>query len=182
MARTCVGSAVWQDLLCIKGLTLQAGQIVRSACGGCSVDREPDAALHCLSALHRPADDPAGIKIHHYRDIGEALVGSDVGDISDPGLVRGRDVELPIQRVVDDNGRPAAVNSRTKFVSDLSLYPGDPRQAGNPVGAGCLAVVEQLVVTLGNVRPQEITEQLPVYQCFLKIVGSKYPERLEQLA
>lgn len=104
--------------------------------------------IGCLSALHGPANDPAGIKIDHHREIGEAFVGTDVGYVGDPGLVRGRDVELPIQSVVDDNGRPAAINTRTAFVSDLSLYPGNPCQAGNPVGAGCLPVIEQVVVKL----------------------------------
>jgi hypothetical protein len=104
--------------------------------------------IRSLTALHRPTDNTAGIEIDHHRDIGETFVGSDIGYVGDPGLVRGRDVELPSQRVVGDNGRPAAVNSRTVLVADLSLYPGNPRQTRDPVGAGCLAVIEQVVMKL----------------------------------
>ena len=49
-----------------------------------------------LSALHRPADDPARIEVDDYRKVSEALAGSDVGDVRDPGLVRSRDVKPPV--------------------------------------------------------------------------------------
>ena len=95
--------------------------------------------IRCLTALHRPADNTAGIEIDHHREIGEAFVGPDVGDVRDPRLVRSSNVELTVQSVVDDNGRPAAINSGTALVADLSLYPGNPPQTRNLVGAACLA-------------------------------------------
>jgi hypothetical protein len=52
-----------------------------------------------LSALHRPADDPAGIEVDDNRKVSEALAGSDVGDVRDPGLVWSLYVELPVERV-----------------------------------------------------------------------------------
>ena len=51
-----------------------------------------------LSALHRPADDPAGIEVDDNRKVSEALAGSDVSDVRDPGLVRSRYVKLPVER------------------------------------------------------------------------------------
>jgi hypothetical protein len=46
------------------------------------------------------------------------------------------------------SARPAAVNAGATFVADLGFYPGNPRQAGNPIGATCLAMIEQVVVKL----------------------------------
>lgn len=43
-----------------------------------------------LAALHCPADDPAGIEVDDDRKVSEALAGSDVCDVRDPGLVRSR--------------------------------------------------------------------------------------------
>lgn len=55
---------------------------------------------------------------------------------------------MSIQRVIDDNGGSAAINSSRALIADLSLYPGGPRKPGNPVEAASLAVVEQAVVKL----------------------------------
>lgn len=60
-------------------------------------------------------------------------------------------VELTVRSVVDDNGRPAAINAGTALVVDLSLYPSNPRQTCNPVGAACLAVIEQVVMKLAPI-------------------------------
>ena len=75
--------------------------------------------VRSLSALHSPADDPARIKVDDDRKVSEALAGSDVGDVRDPGLVRSRDVKLPVECVVDSDGRPAAIDAGTAFVADL---------------------------------------------------------------
>ena len=48
-----------------------------------------------LSALRRPTDGTTGIEIDDDGEIGEALTGSDVGNIRDPGFVRSRYVKLP---------------------------------------------------------------------------------------
>jgi hypothetical protein len=104
--------------------------------------------IRCLTALYRPANDAAGIEIDDDRQIGETFVGTDVGDVGDPGLVWSFDVELPIQRVVDDNGRSATIDAGTALVSDLSFDTGNPGQAGNPIRAACLAVIEQAAWSL----------------------------------
>jgi hypothetical protein len=72
---------------------------------------------------------------------------------------------LTVQSGVDDNGRPAAVNSGTALVADLSLYPGNRRQTRNPVVAACLAVIEQVVIKLA----------IPVD------LAALFPSRLEQI-
>lgn len=86
-----------------------------------------------LSALHRPADDPTGIEVDDNRKVSEALAGLDVSDVRDPGLVRSRYVKLPVERVLDSNGRPAAIDAGTAFVADLRLDPGETHQTRNPV-------------------------------------------------
>jgi hypothetical protein len=53
------------------------------------------------------------------------------------------DVELPVERVSIDDGRPAAVDAGTAFVADLRLDPGETRQTRNPVRAAYLALVEK---------------------------------------
>lgn len=121
--------------------------------------------IRCLTALHRPANNAAGIEIDHHREIGEAFVGPDVSDVGDPGLVWSPDVKLPIQRVVDDNGRSTTIDAGTTFLAELSLYTGNPGQAGNPIGAACLAVIDQVVMKL----------VIPAY------VAALFPSCLEQI-
>ena len=70
-----------------------------------------------LAALHRPADDTTGVEIDDDREIGEALTGSDIGDVRDPRRVWSLDVELPVERIIYDDGRPAAVDAGTAFVA-----------------------------------------------------------------
>ncbi len=55
----------------------------------------------CLAALHRPAHDPAREEIEDDREVSEALVGADIGDVGHPCPVRCLHIELAIQRVVD---------------------------------------------------------------------------------
>jgi hypothetical protein len=96
--------------------------------------------------LHRSTDEPAGIEVDDDRDGSEALAGSDVGDVRDPGRVR--DVKLPVECVVDSNDRPAAIDAGAAFVGDLRLDPGETRQARDPVRAAYLALTEKVVVQL----------------------------------
>lgn len=99
-----------------------------------------------LAALRRPADDTTGIEIDDDGEIGEALTGLDVGDGGDPCRIRIRDVELPVKRIIYDDGRPAAVDAGTAFVTNLHLYPGNAGQACDPVWAAHLSVIEKVVV------------------------------------
>ena len=66
-----------------------------------------------LTALHCPTDNPAGIEIDDDREIGEALGGPDIGDVRDPCPVRSLDVELPVERIIDNDGGAAAIFART---------------------------------------------------------------------
>lgn len=101
-----------------------------------------------LAALHRPADDTTGIEIDDDGEIGKALTGPDVGDVRDPGRVWSCDVELPVERIIYDDGRPATVDAGTAFVAYLRLDPGNTCQACDPVRAAYLALVEKIVVQL----------------------------------
>ncbi len=101
-----------------------------------------------MAALRRPADNTTGIEINDDGEIGEALTGSDIGDLRDPGGVWSRDVELPVERIVYGDGRPAAVDAGTAFVANLRLYPSNACQASDPVRAAHLALVEKIVVQL----------------------------------
>lgn len=79
-----------------------------------------------LPCLHRPPDDAAGEEIEHDRQIGEAFVGADVGDVCHPGLVRRLHVEPAIERVVDRQRGLAAVMARSALVADLRPDAGEP--------------------------------------------------------
>lgn len=58
-----------------------------------------------------------------------------VSDVRDPGLVRSCYVELPVELIIDDDRRSAAIDAGTAFVADLRLYSGETRQARDPVRA-----------------------------------------------
>lgn len=98
--------------------------------------------------MHRPADNTTGIEINDGGEIGEVLTGSDIGDVGDPGRVWSRDVELPVERIIYGDGRPAAVDAGTAFVANLRLYPSNACQACDPVWAAHLALVEKIGVQL----------------------------------
>ena len=99
-----------------------------------------------LTALHRPADDAAGIEIDHDGQIGEAFQRPDIGDVRHPDLVRVLHVELPVQRVIDDHGRLAAINARPAPVADLGLDVRLPRKAGDTVRAARLTLIQQVIM------------------------------------
>lgn len=58
-----------------------------------------------LTALDCLANHSAGIEIDDDREVGESLDGPDIGDVRDPGRVGSRYVELPVERIVDNDGR-----------------------------------------------------------------------------
>jgi len=100
-----------------------------------------------LTALHCPADDPARIKIDDCK-VSEAFAGADVGNVRDPGFVRSFDVKLTVERIVDNDGRPAAIFAGTTLVADLRLDPGKPGQTRDAVRAARFVLVEQIIVQL----------------------------------
>ena len=74
-----------------------------------------------LPALHRPTDHAAGIQVDHDSQIGEAFQGANVGDVCHPGPVWRSHVELAVQRVVDRQGRLAAIAAGPALIADLRL-------------------------------------------------------------
>src|ERR1700724_3462320 len=58
---------------------------------------------------HRPADNPAAVKVHDGGQIEPALIGLDVGDVGEPDGVRRGSDEVPIQQVRSDRKVVAAV-------------------------------------------------------------------------
>lgn len=101
-----------------------------------------------LAALHRPTDHTTRIEVDDNGEIGEALAGSNVGDVRHPGSVWSRHVELPVERIIDDDRRSATIDAGTAFVADLRLDPGEMRQTRNPVWVAYLALIEKIVVQL----------------------------------
>ena len=71
-----------------------------------------------------------------------------IGDVRDPCPVRSLDVELPVERIIDNDGGAAAIFARTTFVTDLSLDPGKPCQTCDAVRAAHLSLIEQIVMKL----------------------------------
>lgn len=55
---------------------------------------------------------------------------------------------MPVECVVDSDGRPAAIDAGTAFVADLRLDPRETRQARDPVWAAHLSLIEKVVVQL----------------------------------
>ena len=60
----------------------------------------------------------------------------------------GRYVKLLVERVVDSDGRPAAIDAGTAFVADLCFDPSKTGQTRNPVRAADLSLIEKVVVQL----------------------------------
>ena len=58
---------------------------------------------------HRPADDLAAVQVHDAGQIEPALIGLDIGDVSEPDLVRRGGGEVPIEYVRGNREVVAAV-------------------------------------------------------------------------
>jgi hypothetical protein len=66
------------------------------------LDRHRQRVEHALRpqiGAHRPADDSATEDVQHHGQVQESRPGRDVGDISDPELVRGRGGKDPLHEV-----------------------------------------------------------------------------------
>ena len=55
---------------------------------------------------------------------------------------------MPVELIIDDDRRSAAIDAGTAFVADLRLYSGETRQARDPVRAAHLSPIEEVVVQL----------------------------------
>ena len=73
---------------------------------------------------------------------------ADICDVSDPELIRGIHIELPVQRIVGHNGGAATVRAGLLFVTNLGPYARQTCQAPSPVGADVLAHTAQIIVQL----------------------------------
>ena len=103
----------------------------------------PQNPIRCLTAVHGPADDAAGIEIDHDGQTGKAFQLPDIGDVRHPVPVRRSHIELPVQDVGDNHGRLAARAHRPALVADPGLDTG---QSGNPVRADRPDPVGQVVM------------------------------------
>ena len=101
-----------------------------------------------LTALHRPADDTARVKVDHDSQVGKAFVCPDVGDVRDPNPVRCLHIKLSVQRVIDNDGRFAAIGARPTFVADLGFDAGLSGQSRNPVQTARLTLIQKIVMQL----------------------------------
>lgn len=72
-----------------------------------------------LTALHRPADHAPGMQIHDDRKVSKALLRPDLGDVGHPDLVRGLDIKLPVEGVIDHDRRLAAITAWAVLIADL---------------------------------------------------------------
>jgi len=75
-------------------------------------------------------------------------VRADVSDIGDPELVRGIDIELPVQGIVGHDSGVTTIGTWLLFVTDLGPCPGQTCQTPNPIGANIFADVAQIVMQL----------------------------------
>ena len=101
-----------------------------------------------LSALHGPADHPAGVEIDNDGQIGEALQCPDICDVGHPDPVRRFNVELSVECVVNDHGWPAAVSAGPPFVTDKGFDARKFAQACDAVRAASLTLIQEIVVKL----------------------------------
>ena len=99
-----------------------------------------------LTALHRQANDPPRVKINHDRPISEAFQRPDIRYVGDPRAIGLLNVELAIQRIIDNKRRLASMASRATLVPDPRPDTGLFGQLGNPFRAACLALIHQVVV------------------------------------
>jgi hypothetical protein len=63
-----------------------------------------------------------------------------------PNPIRCIDFELPIQCVVGDNSRLAAITTRAAFVADLRRYARQAGQPRNTVLRTDLTLIEEIIV------------------------------------
>src|SRR5215510_5965900 len=101
----------------------------RSHCESAPQSLDSDAGIEVLR--HRPANNPACEQVEHDRHVHEAGLGSQVGQVGDPHLVRRRHLELACDDVPGNGepvfrlGREHEASSRTSAQTVLTHQPGD---------------------------------------------------------
>lgn len=109
--------------------------------------------------MHRPANNPARVKIDDDGQISKALVRPDVGDVAHPDRVRFFNIEPPVERVVDHDPRPPAVSARSAAIADLRPDARKPGKACNTVRAAGLTLIQKIVMQLAVAV--DLAAQLP---------------------
>lgn len=94
--------------------------------------------------LHGPTDDAAREEVQHESDVEPALSCPDIGEVSQPLLVRPVGLEVPVEDVVGDN-RPFAVVLRLSKASGPRPQGIDPHQPFDPVQAAGKPLFQQIV-------------------------------------
>src|SRR5205085_9161398 len=79
-----------------------------------------DHQLRPQVTLHRPPDEPPGVNIEDERQVQEALLSVDVGDIRRPEFVWCCGGELPADQVLGGNGVLVAAGSTLPTAPDRS--------------------------------------------------------------
>lgn len=94
--------------------------------------------------VHRPADQPAVAQVAHAGEVELALVGGELGDVSDPPLVRSLSMEVALQQIRCRSGVevPTAPTATRVDTNQLVLahQPGDAFAADADTAASELAV------------------------------------------
>jgi len=127
MAVAAAAHRVLKIVSAYEGSPVHAGELrtlVRS--GSTPVPRLASPYRHVQHLQHHigslpAADHAAGIQVDHDSQIGEAFQGANVGDVCHPGPVWRSHVELAVQRVVDRQGRLAAIAAGPALIADLRL-------------------------------------------------------------
>lgn len=75
-------------------------------------------------------------------------MGADIGDISYPDPIRGRNGKVLLQLVGGNNGWLMASVSGAALIAYLCLQTGHPHQSGNGVRRACLTQTKQIMMDL----------------------------------
>src|SRR5690606_13621217 len=93
-----------QALELLAGILAALVRMMKQAVGlAAAPDRHDEGVgdeLSCHLGLHRPADDTAGEQVDDGGNVEPTFGGPDVGEVSDPLLVRGRCLEGAVEEVV----------------------------------------------------------------------------------
>jgi len=83
-------------------------------------------------------------QIQNSGEIQEALMGSDIGNVSHPSLVRLLGLEVAIQVIGRNVGRLSAVITFVSFLTTLSADTFRPHQSVHPIFAALLTKVFEI--------------------------------------
>jgi len=80
--------------------------------------------------LHRPPDDPARTEIQQHRQMQPTLARADEGHVTDPGPVRDRNAELPVEQIGRGGGRVMVLGDDAEAPLALGFDPGLAPESG----------------------------------------------------